>query len=241
MRFLFIKSDYIMISHHLKNPFANPKISEDNFGKIALANLERLKTNNQDGQFTTQIEATQPLYDTYKESVSDEAYEKALREGKTISVGVAIKGMKHFVSRKEGVIADVFDGKPEIYEQFFPQGLTEYSNATKGNIDMLFKRFADACAAHAVELGDELAADALAMYNNYVKIRESQLGAIGEVKELDSEADVARKVLATQLFVNLLSLLIIFKEDTQRVKDFFDESMFHKPKEEEDDEIPPEV
>ena len=83
-----------MILHHLNNPFANPKISEDNFGKIALTHLERLKTNNQEGQFTTLIEATQPLYDAYKEAVSDEAFEIALREGKTITVDAAIKGLK---------------------------------------------------------------------------------------------------------------------------------------------------
>ena len=230
-----------MITHHLNNPFDAERISEDNFGKIALANLERLKTNNQDGQFTNLIDATQPLYDIYKTSISAEVFEIALREGKTITVDEAIKGIKHYVSRKEGVIADVFDGKPEIYEQFFPQGLTEYSHASKKNIDMLFKRFADTAAAYTAELGDELAEDALTMYNNYVSLRESQLGAIGEVKELDSEADAARAELAIQLFVNLLSLLIIFKEDTQRVKDFFDESMFQKPGEEEEDEITPEA
>lgn len=225
-----------MILHHLKNPFANPTISEDNFGKIALTHLDRLKTNNQDGQFTALIEATQPLYDTYKEAVSDEAYETALREGKTISVDAAIKGLKHFASRKEGVIADAFDGKPQIYEQFFPHGLTEYSKANKKNIDTLFNRLAKTIEAHTEELGDEMAADALALYNNYVAIRDVQLQAIGEVKELDSEADGARIALAERIFLNLLSLITTFVKTPDRVKDFFDLSITKRHKEEEDDD-----
>lgn len=227
-----------MILHHLNNPFANPKISEDNFGKIALTHLERLKTNNQEGQFTTLIEATQPLYDAYKEAVSDEAFEIALREGKTITVDAAIKGLKHFASRKEGVIADAFDGKPEIYEQFFPHGLTEYSKATKKNIDTLFYRLVKAMQAHTAELGDEMAEDALTLYNNYVALRDTQLQAIGEVKELDSDADAARIDLAERIFLNLLALITMFVENTDRVKDFFDLSITKRNQKDDDDETP---
>lgn len=225
-----------MILHHLKNPFVNPTISEDNFGKIALTHLDRLKTNNQEGQFTTLIEATQPLYDAYKEAVSDEAFETALREGKTISVDAAIKGLKHFASRKEGVIADAFDGKPEIYEQFFPHGLTEYSKATKKNIDTLFNRLVKTMQAHTAKLGDEMAEQALVLYNNYVAIRDVQLQAIGEVKELDSDADAARIALAERIFLNLLALITMFVKTPDRVIDFFDLSITKRHQKEEDEE-----
>lgn len=214
-----------MILHHLNNPFDNERISEDDFNKIGLTHLERLDANNQNGDYTSMISSTKPLYETYKQSASAEAFEKALREGKTISVDQAITGMKHFVSRKEGVIKDKFFDKPEKYEIFFPQGLTEYSQATKGNIDMLFKRFVDAIDAHTQELGQPLKQEAETLYNNYVTLREAQLESIGEVKELDSEADAARFALAIQLFKNLLGLIGTFAEDTERVKDFFDLSI----------------
>lgn len=214
-----------MILHHLKNPFANLQISEDDFNKIGLTHLARLNTNNQDGDYTTMISATKPLYETYKKAASAEAFEIALREGGTISVDQAIIGMKHFVSRKAGIIKDKFYDEPQKYEIFFPQGLTEYSNATKGNIDILFKRFIDASDAHTAELGQQLKQEAEILYKNFVKIRGSQLGSIGEVKELDSEADAARHALAVQLFKNLLDLISMFAEDTERVKDFFDLSI----------------
>ena len=61
--------------------------------------------------------------------------------------------------------------------------------------------------------------------NNYVTLREAQLESIGEVKERDSEADAERLAIAVQLFKNLLGLIIIFAENTKRVKDFFDLSI----------------
>lgn len=214
-----------MFLHHLNNPFANPQISEDDFLKISLTHLERLDANNQNGDYTTMINATKPLYDAYKKASSAEAFEEALREGKTISVDQAITGMKHFVSRKEGIIKDKYFNKPETYEIFFPKGLTEYSNATKGNIDLLFKRFVDAIDAHTADLGMPLKQEAETLYNNYVTLREAQLESIGEVKELDSEQDAERYALAIQLFRNLLGLISKFAEDTERVKDFFDLSI----------------
>jgi len=214
-----------MILHHLKNPFANPTISEDDFNKIALTHIERLHTNNQNGDFTTMISAIEPLYATYKEASSAEAFEKALREGKTISVDQTITGMKHFVSRKEGIIKDKFFDEPQKYEIFFPQGLTEYSKATKANIDQLFKRFIDAIDAHIADLGAPLKQEAETLYNNYLTVREAQLESIGEVKELDSEQDAARRPLAIELFKDLLGIIIMFADNTQRVKDFFDLSI----------------
>lgn len=219
-----------MILNHLPNPFANPEISEANFDKIVDTHIQRLTTNNQVGDYTQMINDTIPLFQQWRTSITTEAIEIALRQGRTISVNDSVKIIKNFISRKRGVILDMYPaGSPE-YEQFYPLGATEYANATLGNLRNLTERWI--AAANSIPnpqlliMGAELQTF-LAAFNT---ARTNQLQTAGEVIEKDSDSDIARAAIAKQVYKNLLGLLIFHINDTERVIDFFDLSITKKKK-----------
>ena len=228
-----------MLKHFFKNPFLNDKVSEDNFSKISLTHIERLRSNNQNNEYTLLIDATEPLYTGYRKSLAAESKEISSKQGKTISVDDMIERMKEFVSRKEGVIADKFEKGTPTYEEFFPRGTHEYTIAVKKNIELLFTRFKQVCEKYGADIGEAVGVEANNLLERFIELRKQQLGGIGGVKELDSESEAERKMLAIRLYRNLLFLLDKYAEDTARVHDFFDESMFKKSKEKEADNPSP--
>lgn len=214
-----------MILQHIGNPFANPKISEEKFDKIADTHIQRLTSNNQGGAYTNLINETTPLYTAWKTAISAEAVELAVRQGRTISVNDGVRVIKQYISRKEGVIKDVFAKGSTEYEQFFPLGLTEYSKATLGNLRTLTERWITAANTFAGQLPANLGNDCQLLLDAFNTARTNQLQTAGEVIEKDSDSDIARSALAKQLYKNLCSLIIIHIDDTERVIDFYDLSI----------------
>lgn len=219
-----------MILQHINNPFANPKISEANLDKIVDTHIQRLTTATPVAPYAQMIADTPPLFQAWRTAITTEAIEKALREGRTISVNDAVKIIKAYISRKRGVIMDVFaQGTPQ-YEQFYPNGATEYTDANLGNIRLLTERWIAAAttsgSATIAVFGPELQLF-LDAFNN---ARTLQLQSAGEVIENDSDSDIARAAMVKQVYKNLLQLLVIHIDDTERVIDFFDLSITKRTK-----------
>lgn len=214
-----------MILQHLKNPFLAIRLSDNKFRKIALTNLQRLKANDQDGAYTSLVDVTQTLYDAYEQVETAEAIELTIRQEKTVTANNAITAIKAFVSRKHGVIGDIFYEDPATFEEFFPHGLTVFRRASKKNIAKLYNTFVAAIQSHATKLDADMVQDAKLLSTAYKNSRELQLEKIGNVKELDTVQDKARYVLGVQLYKNLLTLLLMHAENTKRVIDFFDLSI----------------
>ena len=219
-----------MILNHLPNPFANPKISEANFDKIVDTGIQRLTANNQGGTYTQMINDTTPLLQQWRTAISTEAIEKALREGRTISVNDAVKIIKAYISRKRGVIKDIFaEGTPE-YEQLYPNGAKEYADATLGNLRTLTERWIASANSIVNPQLPIMGGELQVFLNAFIAARAAQLQSAGEVIENDSDSDIARAAVAKQVFKNLLELLIIHIDDTERVIDFFDLSITKRTK-----------
>lgn len=219
-----------MILNHLPNPFANPEISEAKFDKIVDTHIQRLTANNQGGTYTQMITDTPPLFQAWRTAITTEAIEKALREGRTISVNDAVKIIKAYISRKRGVIKDIFEEGTSEYEQLYPNGAAEYADATLGNLRTLTERWIAAANASGSATIAAFGPELQTFLNAFITARTNQLQSAGEVIEKDSDSDIARAALAKQVFKNLLQLLLIHIDDTNRVIDFFDLSITKKNK-----------
>ncbi|MCG3164536.1 MAG: hypothetical protein POELPBGB_00290 [Bacteroidia bacterium] len=219
-----------MILHHLKNPFANPEISEANLDKIVDTHINRLINNNQGGTYTQMINDTPPLFQAWRTAISTEAIEKALREGRTISVNDAVKIIKAYISRKRGVIKDIFAEGTPGYELLYPNGAMEYSDATLGNLRTLTERWIASANASGSPVIAAMGPELQLFLDAFITARTNQLQSAGEVIEKDSDSDIARAALVKQVYKNLLGLLIIHIDDVNRVIDFFDLSITKKKK-----------
>ncbi len=109
-----------------KNHFGNRLISDNSIRKFSEIHLERLSSNNKNGEFTQLIAETQNAYNQYFGSITDEDKNYAIQQGSTISVQKVLKQFKQFVSRSEGLIRAQFDKKSTEYQEFFPNKMKEH-------------------------------------------------------------------------------------------------------------------
>ncbi len=241
-----------MFSHHLVNPFDSERLSNDNFDKFSSIHIERLTAGvPQNGNtlygvpvqniFNTMITDTQACYNIWKTTAATKATESSTKEGKTINVDDAISDMKEFISFKEGVIADRFHPGTPTYEEFFPNGKSEYSHVTKKNAEKLFKRFITTLDNHKTSFDEIMLTEANDKYNAYTSFRKDQLQTISKVNADMTDSDDKRYKLSSQLYKNLLTLLLINAEEPDKAANYFDESMFKKKGKKDEPPTPPQA
>jgi hypothetical protein len=222
-----------MFLNHLRNPFLNAEISDTNFGKLASTHIERLKASNTSNRYDGLITLTEPLYQAFVGTLFTGSGSSSTKESKTMRTNETLNALKAYIGRKEGVIADKFPRNTPVYQEFFPQGLKEYRNASKKNLQVVAERFVKAAQTHSTVLGKDIAKEAQSLMESYVNCRTEQLQAIGSLKGISSESKSKRKALAVQLYKNLLHILLENAEQTGQAKDYFDISFLKKARKEE--------
>jgi hypothetical protein len=222
-----------MIQRHLQNPFLNSAASDVLFGRLAGTHLERLKAANANDRYLSLIAATQPLYSAFMHSITAGIGTSADRKSKTVSTDEAVKAIKGYISRKEGVLADRFPRKSAEYQAIYPQGVSQYRVANKASLPVLTERFIGSVREHGGEAGRQIAEEAQALLDHYQTLRNGQLQAIGSAKGLSTDSGEKRKALAVQLYKNLLTLLLVHAESPAAVENFFDVSFLRKVRKEE--------
>lgn len=222
------------------NHFNTERISDDNLRKFAEVHLERLAANNGTAQFTAMITSTTAAYTSYFGAMTNERTKSAIQQGLTIAMNNVVEGFKKFVSKKEGTIRGVFDKDTPVYQEFFPYGLTEYSNATLVTIQTLMETFVAAVERHNEELGAQMLSDAENFLNEYKAAREAQLEKIGEVKGQKVVTSTTRDVIENELMKNVYLIGSMYVGDVARCMVFFDQSIIRPDETKEEEETPEE-
>src|SRR3989304_7573515 len=120
-----------------RNFFDTPKISDNNIRKFAEDQLQRMISNNPTGIYNQLITYTTFAYNGYFGAISNEDVRTAIKEGSTIGMNNALKAFRITVSRKEGIIRGTYGKTSEVYQEFYPHGITEYNRASLGNAQVL--------------------------------------------------------------------------------------------------------
>jgi hypothetical protein len=223
-----------------KNHFDTKEISDENLRKFAEIHLQRLSANNGGGDFTQMINDTTNAYTGYFGSITDEDTKFAVQQGLTIAVKNAMENFKKAVSQKEGLVRATFGKDSPQYQEFFPLGVTEYSQATLQNVEMLMNRFVTAATTHQVQLGAALVTEFQGYLTAYTTARTSQLVKIGEVVDSKTTTSVQRDTVENELMKNVHLIGAMFVGDVNRCMDFFDQSFVRDSNRNEDEEpVPP--
>ncbi len=170
-----------------KNHFDSPKISDDKLKVFSEDHIQRLSVNNETGMLTTTVNDTTAIHSSYFGAIVNEATNIAIRQSNTKSVDNIIDTFIRGVRRYEGAVRSALGEDSPAYLEFFPQGLTEYSNATKTNIERLINRFIKAADNHNAQLGGDIVSFFTNINTNYVSARTAQLGKIGQVSSNKSQ------------------------------------------------------
>lgn len=205
--------------------FDTDKLSDDKIKRYTQSHIERLTANNAGDKYAPMIMATTTAYNNFYGAISAEVTNEGIKQAATMSVDAIITEFKTEVSLMEGVIRRAFRSTPSVIEEFFPAGLTEYTIATKSNIEMLMDRMVNACGNNSEGLPSDFDANVKALRQSYKDQRKAQLNKIGTVADDKARAATLRNVLEIQLCKNILDLAKEYLGDPVNGLKFFDQSI----------------
>lgn len=189
-----------------KNHFDTKEISDDNIDLFTQDHIERLKANNPDGKWDAIIAATEAAHQIYFTAKSEERHSTAVKEGATVTVENLATQFKALVSQKEGIIRGTWGKDSAIYQEFYPQGVTQYTNATYGNIKDLMDSYVQACTDHEAELPANFKETFTKLRDDFALARSAQLNKMGDVSGDKLATAEKRDVLEIQLMKNVLAI-----------------------------------
>ena len=217
------------LRNYFKNHFNSVQVSDDNLRKFAEDHLQRLTSNNTGAQYTGLLSDTQTLYDDFNTLIKKEDQVFSQQQGKTITTDNVMSDFVQMVSRKEGAVRSEFGKDSAEYQEFFPNGLSEYHQVSKANAEMLMERMRNAGQSYVAQLGANFVTIFDTFLTQYISARQLQLQTIAKVGALKSDGEVAREALTIQLMRNLLIISANFIGFTDRLDDYFDQSIIKRP------------
>lgn len=201
------------------NHFDTDRLSDDTIRKFSEDHLQRLLKS---GAYPALAAALESAYTGYFGAITDEATKAAIRQGLTKNVELAVKAIKKNISQQEGTIRGKFDKGSAQYQEFFPQGVTEYSDANLSNIEEKLIRFINAATAHAADLPG-LATQFGVLHTQYKASRNVQLATKGEVATGKAQSSSTRDAVEVQLMTNLLTIALDHIGDSAAGLAYFDQ------------------
>jgi hypothetical protein len=205
-----------------ENFLADRKITSPRLANFGTDCLTRLTTANTTGEYTPLIATLTPLVATFNQELGDLDTTKAQQKGRTQTLQQQMAAFKKTMSAKRGVIADALGADSEAYLEFYPQGMSEYSNATIAQMPVLVKRINTAATAHAAALSPALVATLQGFENTWFATRTEQVRVKHMVSDNRSERSAARTSLETALLVTLFTIAAKFPGNAQECLTFFD-------------------
>jgi len=218
------------LGSYFENCFLLPTISQSRFRKFAADHLRRIKGAPVNPLWEAMIAQTQGKYDLYDAAFTVKDEDFNLQQGHTLNVDTIIASFKKKASQYEGAVISRYGKDSPVYQEFYPQGKTEYSTCNKTTVEGLIRRLAKAFGKYSANLGADYATKFNEMLTSYLEARGTQVSVKGSVSTGSAVLDKARQALAMQLYINLLDIAKMFIGDAPAGLAFFDQAILRLPK-----------
>ena len=154
--------------------FATADVTLPRLQKFSLDAIQRLTLDNPNGVFTAIIADLTGFYTALFGAVTDTDAGISQRRGSAQHMWGALADLQHQLEEDEALIDYKSKKDSSIRLAFFPNGRTEYSQATLLTADKLFERARNAANVHAKALGTDFDPAPYAAY--YVTFKAARDG-----------------------------------------------------------------
>ncbi len=206
--------------------FDDKNLSDTNLQAFTDDALLRLSIpdNNPGGIYSQLITDTLTKYSAFFGKMTNLASKKAISEGLTITMEATKKDVIDYLSDLQNLVKFKFNETSATYQEFYPQGMSEYHDANLPQLPTLLQRYVTAATAHLVSSN---AAEVTALTDKvgaFNTARTAQLTAFGEVENLQTGRRQDRKALTLQLTTNLLTIAINNLENPDNFNNYYNPS-----------------
>ena len=190
--------------------FEDEKLYDYNLRSFTEDHLIRLSlpANNPGGIYAPVIASTTTKYSNFFGKITNEITKKAISEGLTASMDAAKTAALAETSLFEKLVTYKFSANIGIYDQFYPQGLSEYHNATIGQLTSLFARLLNAANTNMLVSNPVEVGLLQTKIDAFINARIAQEIAFAEVDNLQTGRREDRQLLTLQLTTNMLTIAL---------------------------------
>lgn len=230
----------INLKRYLLVPFDDEKISNGELKLFSQDHLGRMQGLNDSGPLAGQlagiIAATQGAYDVFAGSLDSRDAAGSGRVQDTVAMNAALDAFLVKVRQREGRVKDKFGKAGAEYAGFFPQGLTEYNEATLENVESLMARMVTRSTENVAQVGQDMVDEFTALRSAFLQARGDQTVQSGDVGEAILGREGARLALADQLTDNLFFFGKLWRREPEKLASVMNQSLL---REDEAAEEPP--
>jgi hypothetical protein len=207
----------------IQDLFDDEKFWDYNLRAFTEDMLQRLSlpVNNPGGIYSQLITDTGTKYTAFFGQMTNAATKKAISEGLTVTMDATKAEMIKYMSDLEGLVRFRFSATPAVYQEFYPQGMTEYHHATLPQLPMLIQRFQNAANAHLTPAETGVLT---ARINAFTAARAAQTTVFAEVETLQIGRRADRKLLTLQLTTNMLTIALNNIENPDNYSSYYNPS-----------------
>jgi hypothetical protein len=203
----------------------------------------RLTNNNPGGIFTAILTAITAAYNSFFGDLADETLNLTVRKSATTAMEESREALLKNISDNEGHVAYVYRNDIPKYELFYPNGITEYSDADLNELATISDRYKEVLSTHAGDFSTQFKDDFDAVQQAYIDNRAAQTGAKEAVTTERGELQITRAGLALQLTKNLLTIALQYVGDETKADTYFNQAIlneaFNKSKKRVENELDP--
>jgi hypothetical protein len=188
--------------------------------------IARMGADTLGGQLTARLAASQAVRAQFFGSATAADAALTLQKGLTDEVEALLEQMGDDLGdRYEGAIRGAFGKESAAYAAFFPNGLTEYGQATRERMPGLVQRLFDAAEAHKTDLAPAVVTALKGYKTTWDALRTAQLTHIGQTAAEGDNVVEARAAVYKQQYLNLHYLCFVLEGDEARILHYFDDSI----------------
>lgn len=224
------------------NPFDTNTISDSRLAEFTRDHLQRLTQASVGNRYQALIAETKAAYDACFGTMVAEDVASSERGGLTQSTQSALKAFQEAVADQlEAAVRLAFGKSSPEYASFFPQGLTEYRQATLTTAPALMERVVTLITTHQTALSAAQLTRFTQLRTAFQSARQSQQEKKGQVSELKAASKALRHALELRLWKNALVLATEHLNQPEQARVFFDAGLLTLPrrKKPEASDLPP--
>ena len=215
-----------LFSRKFRNWLLHLVVSRQDLKAITGYTLQALQADG--SQWQAKIDLLQPLYDSFDTGLVGQAGASAGRGAQTLLAETAFGLVKQFMKRAYKVnFAALEETAPELFKQFFLEGRSQFSQASRQTMGTAFPAFVKTLTLHRDEVpqGAALLKDAQSLNAQYTTARREQDKRKKQVKTAGTDLDADETDLLTELFGVYAALLAHYYKTPERAAQYFDFSV----------------
>lgn len=183
---------------------------------------QNLVLANDKNQFDAVIALLTSTIKALSGMISDIDSGLSMQVGATGTVDAMIAAFSAYMSDNEPFIAKALGGATTpAFIEFYPHKISEYSDATKGEMDMLTTRVKKAAEKYAAKLGAELSTDLQGFEPQWEALRGDQEKQKGSVKDSRTDRGTGLEDLQLAVLTAIHTVALAYIADVDKCVSFF--------------------